>query len=210
MLYNIPWLIAYHIFNFFFVKEVIGLENMPKKGCIVALNHVSYLDPPILGYVLSIKLNNKVHFLAMTELFKPYFSRKLYNYFGAIPIDKTGKDKSWINASEKYLRKNEIIAICPEGGRSRDNKLQKGKTGIMRLALLAKVPIVPIGLIGTFQLFPAGSKMFKIKKIVKINIGKPIYFDKYYKRKKTKKLLRSLTNEVMDKIAKLSGQTYNK
>ena len=88
-------------------------------------------------------------------------------------------------------------------------KYKGGKTGAVRLALAAKAPVVPVGIKGTYQLWPVHKKLFKIKRIVKVNIGKPIYIDRYYKRKITRKLLRKLTKKIMREIARLSGQRYN-
>lgn len=206
----------YHIFLFFmswlfriFIKEVKGLDNIPKKGCIVASNHTSYLDPPLLGSYIATKLRIKVHYLGKEELFKPFIGRILHNAVETIPIDTTGKHKSWLRCALKYIKKKEIIGIFPEGGRSRNGKIQRGKTGAVRLALAAKAPVVPVGIKGTYQLWPVHKKLFKIKRIVKVNIGKPIYIDRYYKRKITRKLLRKLTKKIMREIARLSGQRYN-
>ena len=101
------------------------------------------------------------------------------------------------------------MGIFPEGKRSLDGKIQKGKTGVVRIALGGRVPIIPMGITGAFEIMPIGKGIPKLKKSVKLKIGKPIYLDKYYKRKITKKLLRNITDEVMKEIAKLSGQRYN-
>lgn len=207
---------TYHIFLFsmfwlfrIFIKEVKGLDNIPKKGSIVASNHTSYLDPPLIGSYIAIKCKIKVHYLGKEELFKSFIGKILHNSVETIPIDTTGRHKSWLRGALKYIKKDEIIAIFPEGGRSRNGKIQRGKTGAVRLALAAKSPVVPVGIMGTYELWPVHKKLFKIKKIAKVNIGKPIYFDRYYKRKITKKLLRQLTDKLMRDIAKLSGQRYN-
>ncbi|MDP6648233.1 MAG: lysophospholipid acyltransferase family protein [Candidatus Woesearchaeota archaeon] len=206
----------YGIFVFFMswlfsivIKEVKGLDNIPKNGCIVASNHTSYLDPPLLGSYIATKLRIKVHYLGKEELFKSFIGKILHKSVETIPIDTTGKHKSWLSGASKYIKKKEIIGIFPEGGRSRDGKLQRGKTGVVRLALTTKSPVVPMGIKGTYELWPVHKKLFKIKKIVKVNIGKPIYFDRHYKRKITKKLLRKLTKKLMMEIARLSGQGCN-
>ena len=204
MLYNISRFVAYCFFRFPFVKEIRGMENIPKEGCIIASNHVSYLDPSILGFTVSQKLNKKVHYLAKIELFRSFFSRAVHKLFEAIPVDRTSKSTLWIKEAKKYLRIGEVIGFFPEGFRSSDNKLKKGKTGAVRLALAAKAPIVPVGITGTYDLWPINKKFPKIKKIVRINIGKPIYYGKYYKKKITKSLLRELTNNLMSEIGKLT------
>ena len=208
MLYTILRFIGYYLYRPFFVKEIKGMENMHKEGCIIASNHASYLDPPIIGFAISKKLNKKVHYLAKIELFRHFFSRVVHKLLEVIPVDRTSKSIFWIKEAKKYLRRGEIIGIFPEGERSKDNKLGKGKTGVIRLALAAKAPVIPIGITGTYSLLSINKKFPKIKKIVRINIGKPIYFDKYYKMIVTKKLLRQLTDKVMKEIAKLSCQVY--
>ena len=89
-----------------------------------------------------------------------------------------------------------------------DGKLRKGKTGVVRLALEAKVPIIPLGLIGTINIMPTDTSIPRFKR-AKIHIGKPIYLDKYYKRNIDKKLLRKLTDDVMHVISELTGKPYN-
>ncbi|MBI2208343.1 hypothetical protein HYU50_02505 [Candidatus Woesearchaeota archaeon] len=87
-------------------------------------------------------------------------------------------------------------------------KLQKGKTGVARLALWARVPVIPVGIKGTFEILPKGAKIPKLKR-ASFSFGKPMYFDKYYNKPMTKKLLRSVTDSIMREIANLSGQKYN-
>ncbi len=204
MLYTISRFIAYYFFMPFFLREIKGMENIPKEGCIIASNHVSYLDPPILGFTISQKLNKKVHYLAKIELFRHFFSRAVHKLLEAIPVDRTSKSTSWIKEAKKYLIRGEVIGFFPEGSRSSDNKLKKGKTGVIRLALAAKVPVVPVRITGTYDLWSINKKFPKIKKIVLINIGKPIYYDRYYKKRVTKSLLRRLTDNLMLEIGKLT------
>jgi len=204
MLYTISRFIGYYLYRPFFVKEIKGMENIPKEGCIIASNHVSYLDPPILGFAVSQKLNKKVHYLAKIELFRHFFSRAVHKSLEAIPIDREKKDKSWIKTAKKYIRNGHIVGIFPEGGRSGTGKLQKGKTGAVRLALATKAPIVPVGIKGTYDLWPINKKFPKLKKIVRISIGKPVYYSRYYKKRITKSLLRRLTDDLMSEIDKLT------
>ena len=112
--------------------------------------------------------------------------------------------KQAINA----LKEGKIIAIHPEGTRSLSGKLQKGKTGVAQLALTSQAPVIPIGLIGTFEILPKGKIIPKFKRAV-MNIGKPIYFQEYYNKKINKRILREVTNRIMREIAKLCRQKYN-
>ena len=97
--------------------------------------------------------------------------------------DRQAGGKEALKWAVKALKQGKIIAIHPEGTRSLTGKLQKGKTGVVRLALAAKVPVIPIGLIGTFEILPKGKYIPKLKRAT-MNIGKPMYFGKYYDKKK--------------------------
>ena len=191
------------------VKEINGINNIPKKGpFIIAANHASYLDHIIIVSNFVLQLNKKIHFLSKKEHFNNIFKAAWHRYAGAIPLDREKGGKEALEWAIKALKKGKIIAMHPEGTRTLTGKLQKGKTGIARLALAAKAPVLPIGLIGTFEILPKGKYIPKLKKAV-MNIGKLMAFEKYYNKKITKTLLRKITNEIMQEIAKLSSQKYN-
>jgi 1-acyl-sn-glycerol-3-phosphate acyltransferase len=158
------------------------------------------------------KAKTYIRFIAKKDLLKDTFFKTFTFLFeneqNEVIILDTKKPEKIFKKTIAALKKQSVIGIYPEGGRSPDGKIQKGKTGAVRLALYAKVPIVPIGIKGTFELMPKGKSIPKIKKSVIINIGKPIYLDNYYNKKITKKLLRELTDNVMKEIAKLIGQKY--
>jgi 1-acyl-sn-glycerol-3-phosphate acyltransferase len=190
------------------IKEVNGLQNVPKKGAfIVAANHASYMDHFIIMSTLVPYLNKKIHHLAKKEHFDNIFKKIWHTYVGAVPLDRKNGGKEALKWAIKALRKGKIIAIHPEGTRSLTGRLQKGKTGVAQLALIAKVPVIPIGLIGTFEILPKGKYIPKFKKAT-MNIGKPMYFPEYYYKKINKKILREVTNRVMKEIAKLCKQKY--
>jgi 1-acyl-sn-glycerol-3-phosphate acyltransferase len=190
----------------FFIKRVSGLGNIPKKtGFIVAANHSSYLDIIILTAVFLIKKNMNIRYIAKKELFTNWLFKKFEIIFQPIPVDRGSKGKEVIQKAIKALKKGDIIGVYPEGKRTLTGKLQKGKTGVARMALAAKVPVVPVGLIGTFELMPKGRIIPKFKKNIIINIGKPIYFRRYY-GKQNKTIYRKVTAIVMGKIAELSKQ----
>jgi 1-acyl-sn-glycerol-3-phosphate acyltransferase len=190
------------------IKKVDGLENIPKKGAfILAANHASYMDHLILMSTLIPYLDRRIHHLAKKEHFDNIFKKAWHNYGGAIPIDREAGGKEALKWAAKALKDGRIIAIHPEGTRSLNGKLQRGKTGIARLILLSKVPVIPIGIIGTFKILPKGKYIPKMKRAV-INIGKPLKFDKYSNHKMSKKLLRAITDNIMREIAKLSNQKY--
>lgn len=208
MAYPIGKRIIPPIVKFFWVKEVNGLQNLPQKGpFIIAANHVSYMDHFMMAMLVPY-LNRKIHFLAKKEHFEGFFKRAWHTYAGAIPLDRQSGGKETLKLAIKALKEGKIIGIHPEGTRSLTGKLQKAKTGIARLALTAKVPVIPIGLIGTFEILPKGKYLPKLKKAT-MNIGKPMTFGKYYDKKINKRLLREVTNNVMKEIAKLCRQKYD-
>ncbi len=191
-----------------FVRKVHGIENLPKNtGFIVAANHSSYLDVITMSTVLSTK-NYNIRYLAKPELFNNWLFKRLQKVYEGIPIDRKLKGKEALKLAISALNEGHVVGIYPEGTRSLDGKLQKGKTGVARLALWAKVPVVPIGITGAFDLMPKGQIIPKFRKNIIINIGKPIYFNRYYNKRVTKKLLRAVTDKIMNKIAGLSLQEY--
>lgn len=190
------------------VKKVSGVGNLPKKEAfILAANHSSYIEHLMIGSAVLLYLNKKLHFLAKKEHFDGFLERLWHNYLAAIPIDRRKGEKA-LDIAVSYLKNGKLIEIYPEGTRSLNGKIQRGKTGVARLALVAKVPVVPVGIIGTFEILPKGKTIPEFKRAV-LNFGKPLYFDKYYKKPTTKKLLRKITDKIMKEIAKLSNQKYN-
>ncbi len=193
----------------FWVKKVNGMENIPKKGSfILAANHESYFDHLIIICTIVPSLNQKVHFLSKKEHFDNSLKAAWHSWAGAIPLDRKRGGKKALKLAIKALKHGKIIAIHPEGTRSLTGKLQKAKTGVAQLALLAKAPVIPIGLIGTFEILPKGKYIPKAKKAI-MNIGKPMYFPEYYNKKINKRILREVTTRIMKEIAKLCKQKYN-
>ena len=191
------------------VKESNGIGNIPKKGnFIIAASHASYADHLIIGAYFLPHLNRKIHFLAKKEHFDNFFKRAWHNYIGAIPVDRESGGKEALRSAIEALKNGKIIAIHPEGTRSLTGKLQKAKTGVARLAIKARVPVIPVGLIGTFKILPKGKYIPKAKRAI-INIGKPMHFPEYYNKKINKRILREVTTRIMKEIAKLAKQKYN-
>jgi len=157
------------------IKEVNGLKNLPRdKAFLLATNHSSYIEHVMIQSIVIPYLNKKFHFLAKKEHFEHFFERLWHYYAGAIPIDRAKGEKA-LKSAIYYLKKDAIIGMYPEGTRSLTGKLQKGKTGVARLALWAKVPIVPLGIMGAFEILPKGKKLPRMKKAT-LNFGKPISF----------------------------------
>lgn len=190
------------------VKKATGLENLPKKGAaILAANHSSYADHLIIGAYVATKVNGRFHFLAKKEHFQGL--QKLWHIrLGAIPLDRQKGGKEALRLAVKALNEEKLIIIYPEGTRTLTGRLQKAKTGVARLTLLSKVPVIPIGLIGTFDILPKGKYIPKMQRAV-INIGKPMHFPQYYNKNINKKMLDEVTFKIMKEIARLCRQKYN-
>ncbi|KHO62464.1 acyl-phosphate glycerol 3-phosphate acyltransferase [Thermoanaerobacter sp. YS13] len=191
MFYYIAKVIVLVIIKVIFRIEVRGLENIPKKGpVIICPNHISLLDPPVIGALL----NRRIYFMAKEELFKnPFLKFLLGTGLGAFPVKRGTADLSAIKTALTYLKKGRAIGIFPEGTRSKTGKLQKAEPGVALLAIKGNAPVVPIGIKGKYRLF---------SKII-INIGKPITFEKYANSKLSSERLSAIGEEIMQEIAKL-------
>jgi 1-acyl-sn-glycerol-3-phosphate acyltransferase len=207
MLYALPIIASFRLGGLF-VRKVYGIENLPKSGgFILAANHDSYLDPFIIMASLISSINHRVHWLAMKGRFWDFFGDRISrNWSGCVPLDE-GKEKALKELTE-FLKKGDSVGIFPGGPRSPDGNLTKGKTGISRLVLGAKVPVIPVGLIGTYEIAPKERLIPRLKR-ADVKIGKPMYFKKYYNKKVTKKILIEIVDEVMKEIARLTKKRYN-
>ena len=193
------------------IGKVSGIKNMPKdRGFIIAPNHCSYIEHFLIGSLVVPYIKKKIYILAKKEHFGDFTQRRWHSfwskYIGQIPIDRSKGEDALMQAAD-CLKKGKVLIIYPEGTRSLNGKLQKGKTGIARLVLDAKVPVLPVGSKGTFEILPKGKYIPRLKRAT-INIGKLMYFDKYHNRKITKTLLREITDDIMKEIARLSDQKY--
>ncbi|MGH3651618.1 lysophospholipid acyltransferase family protein [Glutamicibacter sp.] len=188
--------------------EVTGLENIPKEGgFIVASNHLSFFDSLIIQALTP----RDVAFFAKAEYFttpglKGKVMKTFFESVGSIPVQR-GEQAASVAALDslvEIVEGGKGIGIYPEGTRSRDGKLYRGRTGVGWLALTTGVPVVPVGLIGTEKLQPAGSKGFRPAKF-HIHYGEPLYFDQLG-RKHPLPQRRQATDRIVDAIAELSGQ----
>src|SRR3989338_3475235 len=212
MAYPIGKILLVPIFKLW-IGDVKGLENIPVcSPFILAPNHASYMEHMLISSIIVPKLGKKLYFIAKKEHFEGISQKSWHRiwtrYVGYIPIDRRKDGKKALKKAVSYLKNGEVIVVYPEGTRTLTGKIQKGKTGVARLALWAKVPVVPLGIRGTFEILPKGKMIPKLGKAA-FKFGKPIYFSKYYNKPITKKILRVITNSIMGEIAKLSGQKYN-
>lgn len=181
------------------------IKNHTKAG-IVAANHQSFFD--FLCLVAVSKKN--IHFLSAEKFFKHPAWRLLMIATGQIKVERVATDKSVVHENVKiHLKKNNIIGIFPEGTRSKsDTEMLKAYTGVARYALEHNVPVIPVGIKGAHLIHNKDSKKLVYKKNVEIVVGEPMYFTEFYLEYKNPEVLESVTKQVMNQIAHLSGKTY--
>jgi 1-acyl-sn-glycerol-3-phosphate acyltransferase len=187
--------------------DVSGLERLPTEGpAILCPNHISFLDSAFLTFTLP----RNISFVGKAEYMDSWKTRFLFPAMGMIPIDRTGGAKSTaaLDAAEAVLQRGELFGIYPEGTRSRNGTLGKGRTGAARLAMTVGCPIYPIGIIGTDEIQPPDAKAPKLGKRAEIKIGRPIKPERYMNRGAEHLAWRSMIDEVMFEIRELSGQEY--
>jgi 1-acyl-sn-glycerol-3-phosphate acyltransferase len=189
-----------------------GRKNVPRRGpVILASNHLSFAD----HFFGPLPLPRKVVFLAKSEYFtgtglKGLLSRAFFSGVGQIPIERTGGEASEraLRSGLRVLAAGNVLGIYPEGTRSPDGRLYKGRTGVARLALESRAPVVPCAMIGTFEFLPPGSFRPQLRIRPGVVFGQPMEFSRYYGQESDRKALRAVTDEIMAEIARLSGQEY--
>jgi len=189
-----------------------GQRNLPRRGpVILASNHLSFAD----HFFGPLPLPRKVIFLAKAEYFtgrglKGLASRAFFSGVGQIPIDRTGGAASEraLTSGLRVLAAGNVLGIYPEGTRSPDGRLYRGRTGVARLALESRAPVVPCAMINTFEFLPSGSRNPRFGIRPGVIFGQPMEFSRYYGREGDRQALRAVTDEIMAEIGKLSGQEY--
>lgn len=196
----------------FFVKRLwkfslVGFDQIPKSGAaILCANHISFLDSVFL---LTYSPRN-MSVVGKSEYMDSFKTRWLFTKIGMIPLDRTGGESatSAMVAVEGVLSRGELFGIFPEGTRSRNGNLYKGRTGAARLALKFGCPVFPVGITGTSEIMAPDTVMPKFGKHCKIEIGSPIDTQKYLARADDPDVLRQLTDEIMVRIQALTKQEY--
>ncbi|MGR4880005.1 lysophospholipid acyltransferase family protein [Streptomyces sp. LARHCF249] len=194
-----------------FRPRIEGLENIPAEGAaIIAGNHLSFSD----HFLMPAILKRRITFLAKAEYFtgpglKGRLTAAFFRSAGQIPVDRSGKDAGQAALREGLgvLAKNELLGIYPEGTRSHDGRLYKGKVGVAAMALGAGVPVVPCAMVGTFEIQPPGQRIPNIRRVT-IRFGAPMDFSRYAGLEGERAVLRAVTDEIMYAILELSGQEY--
>ncbi|QKT07600.1 1-acyl-sn-glycerol-3-phosphate acyltransferase [Gordonia sp. X0973] len=191
--------------------KVTGLENLPESGpAILASNHLAVVD----SFYLPLMVPRRMYFLAKSEYFtgtglKGAFQRWFFSSTGQIPIDRSGADAAAgaLASARRQLDKGDLMGMYPEGTRSPDGRLYKGKTGLARIALETGVPVIPVAMVGTDRLNPPGSVLPRPAHI-EIRIGKPLDFSRFEGMGGNRFIERAVTDEIMYDLMRLSGQQY--
>jgi 1-acyl-sn-glycerol-3-phosphate acyltransferase len=204
-------LIAGPLLKSTFRPWVTGTHNIPKTGAVIlASNHLSFIDSVFLPLVI----DRNVAFLAKSEYFtgkglKGWATKMFFKATGMLPIDRSGgkASEASLNTGLKRLATGEVLGIYPEGTRSPDGKMYRGRTGVARMILEGHVPVVPVAMIDTEKVMPIGTRIPKVRRIGVV-IGEPLDFSRFEGLEGDRFILRSITDEIMYELQKLSGQEY--
>ena len=207
MIFWLIRLILGNIIKLIWVEKVNGIKNIPKKGgCIICANHSSYFD----FLTLSAICPRRIYFLAGEVFFRKWQWKWLMKLTQQIKIDRKAQNKSQsINQVIQYLKEGKVIGIFPEGTRSADGKLQKAYSGAVKIAISANVPIVPVGINGTFEIMSRFDKYPRFNKKCGLFFEKAVCYDEYFGKTNDKFLLTDLTQSLMQKIGSLCNKEYN-
>lgn len=192
------------LLNALYRPQVEGLENVPERGpAIIASNHQSALDVIFMPAAMP----RPLYFLAKSEYFSG-LARHFFRNIGVIPVPRRGGEaaEEGLRRGQQVLESGNLLGIYPEGTRSPDGRLYRGKTGPVRLALRTGAPIIPVAMHGTFGVMPPGARVPRIKQ-VGMTFGEPLRFSRYQGREDGL-ALRTATDELMYELMLLSGQEY--
>jgi 1-acyl-sn-glycerol-3-phosphate acyltransferase len=196
------------IFRLLWRVDVEGRENVPRTGAVVlAPNHVSFCDSLFVPLVI----RRRVTFVAKAEYFDSWKTAWFFRAAGQIPMRRDGGSASEraLATAREVLTGGGILGIYPEGTRSPDGRLYRGHTGVARLALGCGVPVIPVGIVGTTEVQPRGSNIMRPFRRVTIRFGPPLDVARFDGTSSSDPLaLRTVTDELMFEIRRLSGQAY--
>jgi 1-acyl-sn-glycerol-3-phosphate acyltransferase len=209
------WLLKYLVLGpwlrLLFLPHVEGRENVPRRGAaILAGNHLSFCDSIFLPLVLRRRLT----FVAKQEYFigrgvKGWLKRVFFVGTGTIPVDRSGGQaaRAAIDTGLRVLRDGRLFGIYPEGTRSPDGRLHRGKTGVARLALESGAPVIPVVMLNSDVIQPIGKVLPRIRR-ARIRIGKPLDFSRFAGSSGDRFVERAITDEIMYELMVLSGREY--
>jgi 1-acyl-sn-glycerol-3-phosphate acyltransferase len=190
---------------------VTGLENIPRTGpVIVVCNHLSFVD----SVFLPLMVDRQMAFLAKSDYFtgtgiKGWLVRFFMTSSGQLPIDRSGgkASEASLNAGLAVLQEGKVLAIYPEGTRSPDGRLYRGRTGVARMVLEAGIPVIPAAVIDTDKVMPLGATLPRVHR-VGVVIGEPLDFHRFQGMQGDRFVLRSITDEILREMHKLGSQEY--
>jgi 1-acyl-sn-glycerol-3-phosphate acyltransferase len=204
-------LVAGPLLKTVFRPWVTGLDNIPKTGgVILASNHLSFID----SIFLPLLIDRRIYFLAKSDYFtgkglKNWAVKHFLLGTGMLPIDRSGgkASEASLNTGLDVIAKGNVLGIYPEGTRSPDGKMYRGRTGVARMILEGHVPVVPVAMVDTEKVMPIGSKMPKVRRIGVI-FGEPLDFSRFEGLEGDRFILRAITDEIMYELSRISGQEY--
>ena len=191
---------------------IVGRRNIPAQGgAILASNHLSFAD----SIFLPLMIDRPVSFLAKSDYFtgkgiKGWATRVFFKATGQLPIDRSGgkASEASLNTGLQVLGRGDLLGIYPEGTRSPDGQLYRGRTGIARMALEARVPVVPCVMVDTDTMMPIGQRVPNVVR-VGVVIGEPLDFSRFHGMEGDRYILRSITDEIMVALQRLGEQKYD-
>jgi 1-acyl-sn-glycerol-3-phosphate acyltransferase len=209
------WLLKYVVLGpwlwLLFRPQVEGRHHLPRRGAaIIASNHLSFSDSIFMPLVV----RRRVTFVAKQEYFtgrgiKGRLKKWFFVGTGTIPVDRSGGTaaRAAIDTGLRVLREGKLFGIYPEGTRSPDGRLYRGKTGVARLVLEGDVPVIPVAMLNADEIQPIGKVLPRIKR-VKIRFGAPLDFSRYQGMAGDRFVERAITDEIMYELMLLSGREY--
>ena len=214
MFYRLMKMIVAPLLKIFFRPWVEGMDHIPAEGpAIIASNHLSFSD----SFFLPALMKRRVTFIAKSEYFtgtgvKGKLTAAFFKGVGQLPVDRSGArgaGEAAITSGIEVIKRGELFGVYPEGTRSPDGKLYRGKVGgVARIALATGAPVIPVAMIDTEKLQPPGQVKPNFGVRPGIRIGAPLDFSRYHGMENDRFILRSVTDEVMYEIMRLSGQEY--
>jgi 1-acyl-sn-glycerol-3-phosphate acyltransferase len=188
-----------------------GVENVPTQGpAIIVSNHLSFSD----SFFMPLMVSRKVTFLAKSDYFtgrgiKGLFTKMFFAGAGQVPVDRSGgrASEAALLTALRILSEGNLLGIYPEGTRSGDGRLYRGRTGVARMALEAGVPVIPVAMIGTYEIQPPGQVKPRVRR-VGMRFGAPLDFSRYEGLGGDRFILRSVTDEIIYALMDLSRQEY--
>jgi 1-acyl-sn-glycerol-3-phosphate acyltransferase len=194
-----------------FRPRITGLEHVPREGAaIIVCNHLSFVD----SIFLPLAMPRQMTFLAKSDYFtgrglKGAIVKWFMTSAGQLPIDRSGgkASEASLNTGLEVLSEGRVLGIYPEGTRSPDGRMYRGRTGVARMVLEAHVPVIPVAVRGTDDVMPLGAKLPKVKR-VSVTVGEPMNFSRFEGMESDRFVLRAITDEIIYRMNQLSGQEY--